>query len=75
MADNIWEIVHDGDNDNGIPSIWARKINNEFYFITLQPNGLFNCEKQSNNTEGYITLKAGCKSLTSAKRWIATYAK
>ena len=64
---NAWSIVHDCDLDDGTPTEWALKIaDNTFYWIDAVANSTFDIIYK----DGQTVLK-NCKSLTSAKRWVA----
>ncbi len=69
---NKWQIVHDCDDENGVPTCWAKAINHldygRFVWITEESDGKFNVE--INQDEDFRTLVT-CKSLTSAKRWVS----
>lgn len=69
---NIWEIVHDcDDEETGKPTSWAKEINHpkygKFVWITENENCLYDVEV---NRVEFITLVT-CKTLTSAKRWVS----
>lgn len=69
---NIWNIIHDCDGENGEPTCWAKEIKSEkygkFVWITENENGTYDVEV---DREEFITLVT-CKTLTSAKRWVAS---
>lgn len=67
----VWSIVHDCDEENREPACWAKEINHEKYgkyvWITKNENGTYDIEVDKG---GFLTLIT-CKTLTSAKRWVA----
>lgn len=82
---NKWEVIHVSDTESGKPTCWAMEINHEKYGKYVWITGyLANDEKTIERyavevAELYgeslcemITL-VNCKSLASAKRWVARY--
>ncbi len=69
---NTWNVVHDRDGENGKPTCWTKEVNHKRYgkhiWITQNEYGMFDIEACAND---FYTLKT-CKSLTSARRWVAT---
>ena len=64
-----WNVVHDCDGEDGTPSVWSLKIgDNQYYWIDETPDNTFNVI----DTDGKTVLK-NCRSLRSAKRWVAVY--
>lgn len=64
-----WSVVHDCDGEDGTPSVWSLKIaDNQFYWIDATPDNTFNVI----DTDSETILK-NCRSLRSAKRWVAVY--
>ncbi len=67
----IWEVVEECKNENGVPMCWALEINNcrygKFVWITENRES-YSVEVMPRN--GVVEL-VRCKSLTSAKRWVA----
>lgn len=65
---NKWKIIHDCDGDNGEPTCWSREINSKTH-------GKYVWIERTDDSEFEITSDRGhlktCKSLTSAKRWVA----
>lgn len=72
MAKIKWNIIHEGDDENGNPTVWVAEINHPKYgkycWINDMGTGYFNVEVGW----GFQEL-VQCKSLTSAKRWVARY--
>jgi len=68
---NQWNIVHDSDDDEGKPTCWCKEINNpkygRFVWISKTETG-YDVEISQRN---FVVLKKDCKSLASAKRWVA----
>lgn len=67
---NEWKIVHEGDDENGNPSIWSLEINHEKYgrWCWITDEGkvfVVSVEYGGDFMELMI-----CKTLTSAKRWV-----
>ena len=72
MSKLNWNIIHDCDDENGNPSQWATKINHLRYgkYCWIDDMGdyfsvVVDC--------GQFKEIAKCKSLASAKRWVATH--
>lgn len=64
-----WNVVHDCDGEDGTPSVWSLKIaDKQYYWIDAAPDNTFNVI----DTDGKTVLK-NCRSLRSAKRWVAVY--
>ena len=63
-----WEIVHDCDDENGNPTCWAKKFDGHTWWIILCNDGLYACETY---VCGKFITHQYCKTLVSAKRWIA----
>ena len=72
MARLNWNIVHECDDDNGNPTQWAAEINHPDYgrFVWIDDEGEKFGVYSGKNCN---TKLAECKSLASAKRWVATY--
>lgn len=66
---NKWEIIHDCDDDNGNPTCWGKEINHSkhgrFVWIEENEDGRFDVRVD----RGVLVT---CKTLTSAKRWVAS---
>ena len=65
-----WKIVHECDDEDGNPTQWSTEINHHKYGKYCWINDMgdyFNIEVDYN---GFTELKT-CKSLLSAKRWVA----
>lgn len=70
MNRNIWKVVHDADDENS--TMWSCEINHKKYgrFCWIIDNGNhFSVEIERG---GFVVL-AQCKSLISAKRWVAMH--
>lgn len=73
-----WEVVHEGDTDNGKPTCWASEINDECYGKYVWITGALDDDEETIVSyyvevipcDDVITL-VECKSLASAKRWAA----
>lgn len=66
---NEWNIVHDCDSENGKPTEWSLKVAEEkFYWIDELADETFDVIDH----DAHTVLK-NCKTLVSAKRWVATY--
>lgn len=64
----VYEIVNEMNDDQGNPTCWATKINNQFWWITEQYNG-YVVEMQKHRG-GNISALMLCKTLKSAKAWL-----
>lgn len=69
----IWEIIHECDDEvTGEPSNWAAEVNSErygkFVWISHNANGQYDVEVRPH---GEFKVLVSCKSLASAKRWVA----
>lgn len=63
-----WTIVHDCDLDDGTPTEWSLKIaDGKFYWIAETSDGIFDVI----NHDAHTVLMS-CKTLTGAKRWVAS---
>ena len=62
-----WNIVHDCDLEDGTPSEWSLKVaDDKFYWIDEVFDGTFDvidCDAH--------TILMNCKTLASAKKWVA----
>lgn len=72
---HTWEVIHECDDDNGNPTCWTREINHDLYgqYVWISQYG---DEKYAVEImpDGVDTIPlATCKSLDSAKQWVATY--
>ena len=62
---NIWNVVHESDDENGNPTLYSLKLKEgKFYWIEETNKGF-----DVIDTDARTVLKT-CKSLTSAKRWV-----
>ena len=71
-----WKVIHECDDEDGNPACWAAEINHPKYgkYVWINAIGSGIAEKGFNvevNLNGFTEL-VQCKSLTSAKRWVAT---
>lgn len=67
MSKSKWEVIHECDDDDGNPTEWALTFpGSVFYWIDLTADGTY--DVIDNDCE---TVLANCKSLASAKRWVA----
>lgn len=66
-----WRVIGECNDDDGNPTCWAAQVNSDtigkFIWIYLTLEGY---EVQKCVGREFVTLKI-CKSLTSAKRWVA----
>lgn len=74
MAKLKWEIVHDLDDEDGSPGCWTAEINSKKYgkFAWIEKGDdcfivIVNDEMDSELSSEIMQ----CKSLPSAKRWVA----
>ena len=70
MSKLDWKIVHECDDEDGNPTQWSTEINHSKYGKYCWINDMgdhFNIEVDCG---GFTELKT-CKSLPSAKRWVA----
>lgn len=68
-----WNIIKEMiDEETGEPTCWSKEVNHSKYgkyvWITEKADGKFDVEVESRS--GFTTLKT-CKSIASAKRWVA----
>lgn len=69
-----WEVIHEGDEEDGSPTMWRARIshpNARFLWI----NGKEKLYVVELDCFGQLVELKRCKSLASAKRWSAGYAK
>ena len=63
-----WKVVHDCDLDDGTPTEWTLKVeDNKFYWIAETSGGYFDVIDHDAHT-----VLTSCKTLTGAKKWVAT---
>lgn len=63
-----WNVVHDCDLENGRPTEWSLKVEDgKFYWISEAFDGTFDVIDHDAHT-----VLMSCKTLTGAKRWVAT---
>lgn len=61
-----WEILHECDDDDGNPTVYALRIGkNKYCWLELQYDGMVDVI----DCDGHTVLKT-CKTLASAKRWV-----
>lgn len=69
---SIWSIIHECDDDNGNPTCWTQEINHDLYgqyvWISKYSDDEYIVEVMPDTDPIPLTT---CKSLTSAKRWVA----
>lgn len=64
-----WTVVHESDDDNGNPTLWAIEAEErKFFWIELNSKGIYAVIDHDAQT-----LLKECKSLSSAKRWAAIH--
>lgn len=71
-----WEVIHECDDENGNPTEWAAEINHPKYGQFCWIDDMSDNEETQFSVfvdNGTIEMKElmRCKSLTSAKRWVA----
>lgn len=70
MKNTDWEIVHEGDLDDGTPTMWAKEIDHPDYgayvWITLNAQNTYDVEICEENE--FRSLKT-LKTFSGAKRW------
>lgn len=77
---NKWNVVHEGDTDNGKPTCWSLEINHDLYGKYIWITGVLDSDEETilqydvevipdNDTR----VLATCKSLASAKRWVTMH--
>ncbi len=68
-----WKIVHESDDENGNPTLWAAEINHpkhgKFCWISDTGKG-YRVEVQHGDDFVELVL---CKSLASARRWVSRF--
>lgn len=62
----IWAVIHDCDLDDGTPTEWCTTLENGYAWIDLFKEGFVVSSSEKSNL-------VVCKSLTSAKRWVAIH--
>lgn len=64
-----WNVVHEADTEEGIPTMWSAEINSNTYgkYIWIEGGGIDGFDVIANSS----VLKT-CKTLASAKRWVST---
>ena len=66
---NTWHILHDADEDNWEPGCWQKEISHGLYgsYVSIWKYGEHEYGVEAKGS----TLLKTCKSLASAKRWVA----
>ena len=73
MSKLNWKIIHECDDEYGNPTQWAAEINHPKYGKYCWIDDMYDYFTVTVNTGSFTeTELARCKSLTSAKRWVAT---
>lgn len=67
-----WHPIEEMDSDDGTHTCYATEIGDFYIYCTQMHDGTWNVESKRKHYEGFVTL-AICKTLTSAKRWVARY--
>lgn len=71
---DVWQIVHDCDEDDGEPISWAKEINHQEYgkyiWITRRDDTEYAVEVIPAPGQMETDVLMVCKSLKSAKRWV-----
>ena len=70
MSKLEWKVIHECDLDDGTPTQWCAKINHSKYGKFCWINDMGDCFEIEVQWGDFIVLKE-CKSLASAKRWVA----
>ena len=69
---NKWDIIHDCDDDDGQPTCWAKEVNHRKYgkyvWISKESDTEYAVDVIPDTETRTLII---CKSLTSAKRWVA----
>lgn len=71
MSKLRWRIIHECDDEEGNPVQWSAEINHKKYGKYCWINDMGDYFNVEVNYGGFIEL-VQCKSLASAKRWVAT---
>lgn len=67
MEKNEWEVVHERDNKYKQPTQWRLKKSNYVIWIDETKTGYLVLD----NWNGFVKERKKCRSLASAKRWVA----
>lgn len=75
---NKWHPVHECDDDEGNPSVWAKEVNhplyNKYIWITKVAENEFLIEYDADpNSASSIKPLKTCRSLSAAKRWVSIH--
>lgn len=74
MSKLTWKIIHESDDEYGDPTQWYTEINHPKYGKYCWINDMYDYfTVEVDYDYGDFTELARCKSLASAKRWVATY--
>ena len=68
-----WKIIHDSDDDAGNPTLWSTEINHSKYGKYCWINDTGDYFAVEVDYYGDFSELARCKTLISAKRWVATH--
>ena len=63
----IWEVIHDADMDNGLPTMWCTTVKGHYIWISLCFDNTYLIETKEENIYYQIHRSA---SLQEAKRWV-----
>lgn len=72
MSKLKWEIIHECDDEDGNPTQWATEINHTKYGKYCWINDMYDYFTVEVDYGGFTEL-VRCKTLVSAKRWVASY--
>lgn len=74
-----WEIIEEMNDDDGSPTCWGATINNPIYgkfcWISYLGEGYGYAVEIKNSDNIHVNEIMRCKSLASAKRWVAMHLK
>ena len=67
----MWEIVHESDDEDGTPTLWATKVREDakFVWIDLTADRTYGATHRSSGSDYLHTSK----SLAGAKRWVSEH--
>lgn len=66
-----WSIVHESDDENGNPTMWVAKINHPKFGPYCWISDMSHDSVSEFHVETLQETLKQCKSLASAKRWVA----
>ena len=67
-----WKPIEEMDMEDGTHTCYAIETDTYYVYLTQIANGTWDVE-QKKKKAARITTLANCKTLTSAKRWVAQY--